>query len=315
MVTKIKKKIIFLAGPTAIGKSEFSLKICKNFPVEIISVDSVQVFKEMDIGSAKPTKKSLSNCKHHLIDIINPYEKYSLGRFLFDFDFAVKEIQKKNKVPLVSGGTMMYLHSLFFGVSDLPESDKKIFSNLNDLKIKYGVKYLHKKLNEIDPVLGSKLNENDQQRIIRSREIYEITKIKPSLLFKKKSNLINEKFETLNFFLTTKNRKLIHEKIQNRFLKMIELGLVDEVIYVKKKYSLNKNSQSLRAVGYKQINKYLENEYSLEEAIYKSIVATRQLAKRQFTWMNKFDFFEKNYIENAATEKNIYKKIENFISI
>ena len=114
MVTKIKKKIIFLAGPTAIGKSEFSLKICKNFPVEIINVDSVQVFKEMDIGSAKPTKKSLSNCKHHLIDIIYPNEKYSLGRFLFDFDFAVKEIQKKNKVPLVSGGTMMYLHSLFF---------------------------------------------------------------------------------------------------------------------------------------------------------------------------------------------------------
>ena len=207
------------------------------------------------------------------------------------------------------------MHSHFFGVSELTESDKQIFSNLNDLKIKYGVKYLHKKLNEIDPVLGSKLNEKDQQRIIRSLEIYEITKIKPSLLFKKKSNLINEKFETLNFFLTTQNRKLIHEKIQNRLLKMIKLGFVDEVIYVKKKYSLHKNSQSLRAVGYKQINEYLENEYSLEEAIYKSIVATRQLAKRQFTWMNKFDFFEKNYIENAATEKNIYKKIENFISI
>ena len=315
MVTKIKKKIIFLAGPTAIGKSEFALNICENLPVEIINVDSVQVFKEMDIGSAKPTKKSLSSCRHHLIDIINPNEKYSLGRFLFDFDFAVKEIQKKNKIPLVSGGTMMYLHSLFFGVSDLPESDQQIFSNLNYLKTKYGVKYLHKKLNKIDPVLGSKLNENDQQRIIRSLEIYEITKIKPSLLFKKKSSLINDRFETLNLLLTTQNRKLIHEKIQERFLKMIELGLVDEVIYVKKKYSLDRNSQSLRAVGYKQINKYLENEYSLEEAIYKSIVATRQLAKRQFTWMNKFDFFEKNYIENADSKKNIYKKIENFISI
>jgi tRNA dimethylallyltransferase len=315
VVTKIKKKIIFLAGPTAIGKSEFALKICENLPVEIINVDSVQVFKEMDIGSAKPTKKSLSNCRHHLIDIINPNEKYSLGRFLFDFDFALKEIQKKNKIPLVSGGTMMYLHSLFFGVSDLPESNQQIFSNLNDLKIKYGIKYLHKKLNEIDPVLGLKLNENDQQRIIRSLEIYEITKIKPSLLFKNKSSLINDKFETLNLFLTTQNRKLIHEKIQNRFLKMIELGLVDEVVYIKKKYSLDRNSQSLRAVGYKQINKYLENEYSLEEAIYKSIVATRQLAKRQFTWMNKFDFFEKNYIENTASKKNIYEKIENFISI
>ena len=269
----------------------------------------------MNIGSAKPTKKSLSSCKHHLIDIINPNEKYSLGRFLFDFNFAVKEIQKKNKIPLVSGGTMMYLHSLFFGVSDLPESDQQIFSNLNDLKTKYGVRYLHKKLNKIDPVLGSKLNENDQQRIIRSLEIYEITKIKPSLLFKQKSSLINDRFETLNFLLTTQNRELIHEKIQKRFLKMIELGLVDEVIYVKKKYSLNKKSQSLRAVGYKQINKYLENEYSLEEAIHKSIVATRQLAKRQFTWMNKFDFFEKNYIENSASKENIYKKIENFISI
>ena len=315
MVTKIKKKIIFLAGPTAIGKSEFALNICENLPVEIINVDSVQVFKEMDIGSAKPTKKSLSSCRHHLIDIINPNEKYSLGRFLLDFNFAVKEIQKKNKIPLVSGGTMMYLHSLFFGVSDLPESDQQIFSNLNDLKTKYGVKYLHKKLNRIDPVLGSKLNENDQQRIIRSLEIYEITKVKPSLLFKKKNSLINNRFETLNFFLTTQNRKLIHEKIRKRFLKMIELGLVDEVIYVKKKYSLDRNSQSLRAVGYKQINKYLENEYSLEEAIYKSIVATRQLAKRQFTWMNKFDFFEKNYIENAGSKKNIYKKIENFIFI
>ena len=315
MVTKVKKKIIFLAGPTAIGKSEFALNICENLPVEIINVDSVQVFKEMDIGSAKPTKKSLSSCRHHLIDIINPNEKYSLGRFLFDFDFAVKEIQKKNKIPLVSGGTMMYLHSLFFGVSDLPESDPQIFSNLNDLKTKYGVKYLHKKLNKIDPVLGSKLNENDQQRIIRSLEIYEITKIKPSLLFKKKSSLINDRFETLNLFITTQNRKLIHEKIQKRFLKMIELGLVDEVIYVKKKYSLDRNSQSLRAVGYKQINEYLENEYSLKEAIYKSIVATRQLAKRQFTWMNKFDFFEKNYIENAGSKKNIYKKIENFIFI
>ena len=315
MVTKVKKKIIFLAGPTAIGKSEFALNICENLPVEIINVDSVQVFKEMDIGSAKPTKKSLSSCRHHLIDIINPNEKYSLGRFLFDFDFAVKEIQKKNKIPLVSGGTMMYLHSLFFGVSDLPESDPQIFSNLNDLKTKYGVKYLHKKLNKIDPVLGSKLNENDQQRIIRSLEIYEITKIKPSLLFKKKNILINNRFESLNLFLTTQNRKLIHEKIRKRFLKMIELGLVDEVIYVKKKYSLDRNSQSLRAVGYKQINEYLENEYSLEEAIYKSIVATRQLAKRQFTWMNKFDFFEKNYIENAESKKNIYKKIENFIFI
>ena len=315
MVTKVKKKIIFLAGPTAIGKSEFALNICENLPVEIINVDSVQVFKEMDIGSAKPTKKSLSSCRHHLIDIINPNEKYSLGRFLFDFNFAVKEIQKKNKIPLVSGGTIMYLHSLFFGVSDLPESDPQIFSNLNDLKTKYGVKYLHKKLNKIDPVLGSKLNENDQQRIIRSLEIYEITKIKPSLLFKKKSSLINDRFETLNLFITTQNRKLIHEKIQKRFLKMIELGLVDEVIYVKKKYSLDRNSQSLRAVGYKQINEYLENEYSLKEAIYKSIVATRQLAKRQFTWMNKFDFFEKNYIENADSKKNIYKKIKNFISI
>ncbi len=315
MVTKIKKKIIFLAGPTAIGKSDLALKICENLPVEIINVDSVQVFKEMNIGSAKPSKKSLSNCRHHLIDIINPNEKYSLGRFLSDFNFAVKEIQKKNKIPLVSGGTMMYLHSLFFGVSDLPGSDQKIFSNLNNLKIKYGIKYLHEKLNKIDPVLGSKINENDQQRIIRSLEIYEITKMKPSLLFKKKSSLINDRFETLNLFLSTRNRKLIHEKIQNRFLKMMELGLVDEVIYVKKKYSLNRNSQSLRAVGYKQINKYLENEYSLEEAIYKSIVATRQLAKRQFTWMNKFDFFEKNYIENTASKKNIYKKIENFISI
>ena len=315
MVTKIKNKIIFLAGPTAIGKSEFALNICENLPVEIINVDSVQVFKEMDIGSAKPTKKSLLSCRHHLIDIINPNEKYSLGRFLFDFDCAVKEIQKKDKIPLVSGGTMMYLHSLFFGVSDLPESDQQIFSNLNDLKTKYGIKYLHKKLNKIDPVLGSKLNENDQQRIIRSLEIFEITKMKPSLLFKKKNSLINDRFETLNLFLTTQNRKIIHEKIRKRFLKMIELGLVDEVIYVKKKYSLDRNSQSLRAVGYKQINKYLENEYSLKEAIYKSIVATRQLAKRQFTWMNKFDFFEKNYIENADSKKNIYKKIENFISI
>ena len=296
--------IFCLIGPTAIGKTDLALLIASMFPIDIINVDSAQIYRGMDIGTAKPSKEILDKHPHFLIDICNPEDAYSVGDFLSDASHQIKKSLKNNRIPLLVGGTMLYFHALINGIADLPKSDKKIRADIEKEAEDIGWKKMHLKLKNIDPTAAEKINCNDKQRIQRALEVYEITGKKISELQAKKKN--NREFDFKVFVKNQITREDLYNKINQRFIKMINNGFVDEVGELMKRKKLTARHPSMRSVGYRQIWRYLDNEISLEKATDLAQIATRQLAKRQYTWLNNMEDITKIDSQN----NNILSQIE-----
>ena len=274
---------IFIMGPTAAGKTDLAVNIAKNYPVEIISVDSALVYCGMNIGTAKPSRAVLREFPHHLIDILDPIEPYSVGNFRQDALTLMLDITSRGKIPLLVGGTMLYFKALQDGLADLPSADpiirKRLCSEVSDK----GLLHLHNRLVEVDPVSAKRIHQNDPQRIQRALEVYEIMGRTLTDLTQVSETTLP--YQVTKIVLSPFDRKVLHKRIENRFQKMMASGLLEEVTNLYQLYDNHSELTSLRAVGYRQILQYLAGDYDLETCIEKSIVATRQMAKRQLTWL------------------------------
>ncbi len=301
---------IFLMGPTASGKTDAAVTLAEQYPVELISVDSALVYQEMNIGTAKPDAQTLAQAPHYLIDIIPPTAAYSAASFRQDALVLMKAITAKGKIPVLVGGTMLYFKALEEGLSGLPKANQEIRSKLDDEAEAIGWPAMHRKLKEIDPSAAERIMPNDMQRIQRALEVYEVTGETMSALYAQQAS---EKlpYTMLKIALIPGDRKILHERIALRFKKMLNDGLVDEVKSIITKHpSLTVDSTAMRSVGYRQVLKYLAGEYDYGELSDRGVFATRQLAKRQLTWLRgmqdvvKIDSLLPNYIEEIKIHIN-----------
>ena len=283
----MKNKIIFLMGPTASGKTDLAIKLMKDFPLDIISVDSALIYRGMNIGTAKPSEEELLLAPHRLIDIIDPKETYSVANFRNDALKEIKLIWDKGRIPILVGGTMLYFKSLVDGLSNLPESNPVIRQSLENQLNNKGISFLYEQLKELALETALKLHPNDSQRILRAMEVCQVSQKPMSELLRQREQ--NFELHPLQLALLPENRKKLHDKIEKRFHDMIKKGFVEEVKTLFSRGDLNENMPSIRAVGYRQIWKYLQGEYLLDEAIFRAICATRQLAKRQITWLRSWN--------------------------
>ena len=274
---------IFLMGPTASGKTQLAIELCQRFPCDIISVDSALIYRDMDIGTAKPTAAEQALAPHQLIDILDPAESYSVAEFRRDALDAMTKSANAGRVPLLVGGTMMYYKALIDGLSPLPESNAEIRAELeNEAKLK-GWQALHEQLANVDPESATRIHPNDPQRLIRALEVFRLSGRPLTELQATRSEKIP--FEVKQFTISPQDRGILHERIAQRFHMMIEQGFEQEVENLKQRSDLHLDLPSIRCVGYRQMWQYLDGEYDHSEMIYRGIVATRQLAKRQLTWL------------------------------
>ena len=280
---------IFLLGPTASGKTGAAVHLQSKLPVEIISVDSALVFRDMNIGTAKPDASTLANAPHHLIDIIDPTSAYSAANFRNDALRLMAEITARGKIPLLVGGTMLYFKALEEGMSGLPEANAEIRTRLDARAAFIGWPAMHTKLARIDPETAARLQPNDAQRIQRALEVFEISGESMSALFAKQTSEVLP-YYVIKIALIPSDRKALHARIEARFEAMLKDGLVDEVKDLLSKYpSLSANSTAMRCVGYRQALEHLRGDYDEAELRDRGIFATRQLAKRQLTWLRGMD--------------------------
>lgn len=282
------KTAIFLMGPTACGKTSLAISMAKNLPIEIINVDSAQVYIGMDIGTNKPIQEELMITKHHLIDICSPKNNYSVAQFCCDANKLLEEIHARGKIPLLVGGTMLYFYALCFGLSKLPSSNLEIRNDINMQAKEYGWPYMHAKLAELDQKTAEKLSINDSQRIQRALEVFITTGKKFSdYLMETERHSFIDNWNIKYFAIMQKDRKILHNKIADRFYNMLTQGFIDEVDCLLKQ-NIPIDMPSMRSVGYRQIIEYLQNKITEQNAYQKAIIATRQLAKRQYTWLRKW---------------------------
>jgi tRNA dimethylallyltransferase len=278
-------KVILLMGATATGKTDLALEISRHFDVEIVSVDSALIYQGMNIGTAKPEPEILQSVPHHLIDIIDPAEAFSVWDFVQQSRRLVDEIVKRGRIPLLVGGTMMYCHAFEHGLNRLPEANEAIRQRLDLEAQQTGWQAMHDKLAEVDPLSASRIRPTDSQRIQRALEVYQIAGEPLSRLHQQKSTGYTGQIEKI--ILSANDRAQLHQRIESRLLNMLEQGFIEEVINLKAREDLNLSLPSMRCVGYRQIWQFLEDEISHQEMIEKGVAATRQLAKRQITWLRK----------------------------
>lgn len=278
--------VIFLMGATATGKTSLAVDLCAQFPMDVISVDSAMVYKGMDIGTAKPGPEILAHTPHRLIDICDPAEAYSAARFREDAIAAINEIHAKQRIPLLVGGTGLYFRTLETGISELPEARPEIRSAIEQEATQSGWQAIHQHLAAIDPVSAKRIHPNDPQRIQRAMEVYLQTGLPLSEHYSMQSAraLPNP---VIKIILHADDRNILHKRVKIRFLQMLEDGLVEEVKRFHQRKDLHAGLPAMRMVGYRQVWKYLEDDLSYNEMTRHAIVATRQLAKRQITWLRK----------------------------
>jgi tRNA dimethylallyltransferase len=277
---------IFLMGPTASGKTALAVQLAHTVNAEIISVDSALVYQGMDIGTAKPSMKERDGIPHHLIDILDPAESFSTGRFKTVALEIMADITGRGKIPLLAGGTMLYFNVLFHGLASLPEANPAIRKKLDLELTQLGKAALHQRLAQIDPQSAARIHPNDPQRIQRALEVFEISG-KPISSFFLQAKQDQIPYRKIKLIIAPEDRKILHAKIAQRFHKMLQQGLVDEVKGLFLRKDLNETMPAIRAVGYRQVWSYLQGEYDFATMTEKGIVATRQLAKRQFTWLRR----------------------------
>ncbi|MBK7136819.1 MAG: tRNA (adenosine(37)-N6)-dimethylallyltransferase MiaA [Rhodocyclales bacterium] len=279
---------ICLMGPTASGKTAVSLGLTLRFPMEIVSVDSAQVFRDMDIGTAKPDRATLEKFPHHLIDLISPEESYSAARFRSDALRVMAEITARGRIPLLAGGTMLYFKALRDGLSDLPQADAKLRRAIDEEAQRRGWPALHAELAALDPAAAARLKPADAQRIQRALEVVRLTGAPLAESIARRTEAAVP-YRLIQLALQPSDRAVLHARIAQRFDAMLEAGLIDEVSALRRKYRLHAGLPSMRCVGYRQVWDYLEGRSDRAALREKGIAATRQLAKRQLTWLRAWE--------------------------
>lgn len=293
---------VCLMGPTASGKTDLAVNLVERLPFEIISVDSAMVYRGMDIGTAKPDAETLARAPHRLIDILDPAEAYSASRFREDALREMAEITASGKIPLLVGGTMLYYRALENGLARLPEGNAAVRERIEREAEQRGWQVLHERLAEVDPVAAQRIHPNDPQRLSRALEVYELSGRPMSELWQEEGRPALP-YRLIKAAVAPPDRAELHERIARRFHLMLEQGLVEEVEALYRRGDLTPQLPSIRCVGYRQVWQYLDGELSYGEMSERGIVATRQLAKRQFTWLRSeqklqwFSTFESNLLE------------------
>lgn len=270
-------------GPTASGKTDLAVDLAERLDGEIISVDSALIYRGMDIGTAKPEAELLKRVPHHLLDILDPAESYSAADFRRDALSLIESIIAKGKTPILAGGTMLYFKVLLEGLSPLPAADEKIRQEIEKQAQQSGWQQIHGQLREVDPVSAERIHPNDPQRLTRALEVYRLSGKSLTELTEVKHPPLPH--DVVQFAVTPAERSELHQRIEVRFKQMMERGFEDEVRQLYERGDLTPDLPSIRCVGYRQIWNYLDGEYDRDEAIFRGIVATRQLAKRQVTWL------------------------------
>jgi tRNA dimethylallyltransferase len=276
--------VFVLTGPTGSGKSDWAIQLAETAPVEIVSVDSALVYRGLDIGSAKPPEALRKRIAHHLVDVCDPSDNYSAGRFVADATAIIKDIHARGRVPLLVGGTMLYLRALIHGLAPLPQASPQMRREIDERAARQGWFALHAELARLDPQAAVRINSSDSQRIQRALEVCYATGRPISELQRDTvSPLAGHRVRA--WALAPADRAVLHRRLEQRFYSMLAAGFLDEVRALHRRGDLDSSHSSIRAVGYRQLWAHLEGEYDLEEATRRGISATRQLAKRQLTWM------------------------------
>jgi len=291
-------------GPTASGKTELAIRLSEELPVDIISVDSVMVYRGLDIGSAKPSAKILKKAPHRLIDICDPSESYSAAQFCDDALREIKVSLDNNRTPLLVGGTFLYFKALQNGLSPLPSADQSVRQQLSQQAQSIGWKAMHARLQKIDPDSATRIHHNDPQRIQRALEVHEITGKTMSELVSCSNNK-QFPYPILKIVIANKDREQLHRNIANRFQKMLNQGLVAEVEVLYSREDLHAGLPAIRAVGYRQVWEYLAGDIDKETMQEQAVIATRQFAKRQFTWLRSDT--EVDWLD--ATSETIFEQV------
>lgn len=279
-----KPHVVCLMGPTASGKTGLAVELAEHHDFEIISVDSALVYKGMDIGTAKPDAALLARAPHRLIDIIDPLESYSAADFVMDAVEQAEDIISKGKTPLLVGGTMMYFNALQKGLAEMPKANADVRAQIESEALEKGWVALHEELQKIDPEAALRIHPNDPQRLQRALEVYRLTG-KSMTQFWAQQEAASLPFDMINMAVMPKERSVLHERIERRFYDMMDQGFLAEVEGFYRRGDLSIDMPSMRCVGYRQLWQYLEGDDLLDDAIFKGVVASRQLAKRQLTWL------------------------------
>jgi tRNA dimethylallyltransferase len=277
---------LLLMGPTGAGKSDLAVQLASSFPFEIISVDSAQVYRGMDIGTAKPDCETRLKIPHHLIDIRDPAMNYSAGEFVLDARQAMLEVWQRGRQPLLVGGTMLYFHALTLGLAELPAADARVRAEIDAQAATTGWAAVHRELKRVDPAAAARIHVNDPQRIQRALEVYRVTGEPITRLQQNRMSAFAD-VKSLEIALAPLDRTVLHSRIEARFRAMLAAGFLEEVALLRERSDLTAEHPSMRAVGYRQVWRYLAGKCGMDEAKEQTIAATRQLAKRQLTWLRR----------------------------
>jgi tRNA dimethylallyltransferase len=304
-----RKPIICLMGPTASGKTNLAVGLVQHFPLEIISVDSALVYRDMNIGTAKPEAAILAVAPHHLIDIRDPAEAYSAAHFRQDALCLIEDIHARGKIPLLVGGTMLYFRALQKGLADMPAADPVVRAQLAEEGLELGWAVLHQRLALIDPDAAARINPNDAQRIQRALEVYLLTGKNISTWQQEQADVLVG-YDIHNLIVAPKERSILHARIAQRFEQMLAAGFIAEVEQLHARSDLNLDTPAMRSVGYRQVWEYLEGKLTYDEMRDKGIIATRQLAKRQLTWLRSWS--DAVWFESEA--QDLYQQVASVVA-
>ncbi len=309
-------KAITLMGPTASGKTDLAIFLTEHFPVDIISVDSALVYRGLDIGSAKPSAEELKKAPHRLLDVVDPVEAYSAARFRKDALKEMAEITAEGRIPLLVGGTMLYFRALLEGLSKLPESDELTRKRLELRAKEIGWAKMHDWLAEVDAEAANRIHPNDPQRISRALEVYEMTG-KPMSQLQKEQKAEPLPYEVLKLALIPSDRAVLHQRIEKRFIQMLQHGLIEEVKTLQSRGDLHEDLPAIRAVGYRQVLDYLCDRIDYTEMQERGVIATRQLAKRQLTWLRSeksLTIYDLSRYSKQHIQESVLKTVQTYLN-
>jgi tRNA dimethylallyltransferase len=308
-----KPLAIFLMGPTASGKTALALELVKKFPLDIISVDSALIYREMNIGTAKPDDLTLNIAPHRLINIRDPSESYSAADFRDDALREMNTITQSGRIPLLVGGTMLYFKVLQEGIATMPKTDPNVREKIEQMMADHGLAALHEKLQQIDPVAAARIHPNDPQRLLRALEVYEMSGQSLTHWHESADTTAEFPYRVVALAIAPDDRKVLHDRIAVRFMQMLEAGLLDEVKALRARGDLKPNCPAMRAVGYRQVWAYLEGQYDYAQMVNRGIIATRQLAKRQLTWLRSWSDVVWFDSEDPQLAEHVQRKLTSMV--
>ncbi len=282
--TTMRRRALLLMGPTGSGKSDLAVRLAERFPLEIVSVDSALVYRGMDIGTAKPDLATRARLVHHLIDIREPTTQYSAGEFVMEVRAVLEGIWARGHQPLLVGGTMLYFHALTAGIADLPEANPVVRAAIDAEALAHGWPAMHRQLESVDPLAAARIHANDAQRIQRALEVFRVSGATITSLQQKRVSVLAD-VEATEWVLAPTQRQELNLRLEQRFKGMMAAGFLDEMRGLFARGDLSAEHSAMRAVGYRQLWQFLAGEISLEQAVERAVIATRQLAKRQMTWV------------------------------